>query len=104
MRQGRSDPVKVRTTRQADQDIIDLYVAGVARFGSEHAERYVAGLTAMFGLPADNPLMARLRSEFPRPVRLYPYRAHMAAYAEHADGILIVRVLHGRQDRDRHLS
>ena len=94
----------VRTTRQADQDLLDLYVAGAATFGDGQAERYYRGLVALFDVLAATPLMARLRDEFVRPVRLYPYRAHVVAYVEHGDGILIVRVLHGRQDWARHLT
>jgi len=96
--------VTIRTTRQADRDLIDIYAAGAAAFGSDQAERYYAGLKALFALLAENPLMARLRDDFVRPVRLYPYRAHVVAYVEQADGILIVRVLHGRQDWARHLT
>ena len=94
----------IRTTLRADQDIADLYVAGADTFGGEQAERYVEGLMALFGLPSERPLMARLRREFARPVRLFPYRAHMVAYVEHHDGVLIVRVLSGRQDWKRHLT
>lgn len=90
-------------SRRADQDIFDLYVTGAAKFGEEQAERYHQGLEALFGLLADNPKMARLRQEFGRPVRLYPYQAHMIAYVEKGDDILILRVLHGRQDWERHL-
>ncbi|MDQ0541184.1 toxin ParE1/3/4 [Methylobacterium brachiatum] len=79
-------------------------MSGSATFGRDRAERYYAGLKALFILLAENPLMARLRDDFVRPVRLYPYRAHVVAYVEQADGILIVRVLHGRQDWARHLT
>ncbi|MEL6063748.1 MULTISPECIES: type II toxin-antitoxin system RelE/ParE family toxin [unclassified Methylobacterium] len=94
----------IRTTRRADLDLVEIYMAGVAKFGSEHAERYLAGLRALFSLFEERPQIARLRDEFVRPVRLYPYRAHIVAYIEHEDGILIVRVLHGRQDWTRHLA
>lgn len=33
-----------KTTRKADQDIIDIYAHGVAEFGVELAERYHVGL------------------------------------------------------------
>lgn len=42
--------------------------------------------------------MARLRNEFTPPVRLYPYGAHVVVYTATGDHILIIRVLHGRQD------
>jgi toxin ParE1/3/4 len=95
--------VGYRTTRRADQDIIDVYAHGAAEFGIDHAERYHRGLVTTFALLADNPRMARERAEFHPPVRLHPYQAHVIVYVERGDGILIVRVLHGRQDWERHL-
>lgn len=93
-----------RTTRRAEQDITDLYVQGASQFGSAQAERYHAGLLALFDLLADNPLIARLRTEFSPPVRMHGYQAHMVVYVEDEQGILIVRVLHGRQDWEQVLS
>lgn len=37
------------------------------------------------------------------PARFYFYRAHIIVYLIRDDYILIVRVLHGRQDWERHL-
>lgn len=42
--------------------------------------------------------MAPERMELDPPVRLHPYRAHLVVYVAEADGVLIVRILHGRQD------
>jgi len=97
--------VKYRTTRQAGQDIIDIYVQGAAAFGIDQAERYHEGLVKAFELLAENPLLARERKEFDPPVRLHPCQAHMIAYITRPpDGILIVRVLHGRRAWERHLT
>jgi toxin ParE1/3/4 len=91
------------TTRHADQDIIDIYVHGVQAFGPAQAERYHEGLTRTFELLSANPHLARERPEFDPPVRLHPYEAHLIAYMIRDDGLLIVRVLHGRQDWERYL-
>jgi toxin ParE1/3/4 len=92
-----------RTTRQADQDIIDLYVRGALDFGAAQAERYYQGLIATFGLLAKNPRIARERTEFNPPVRAHPYQSHLIVYVLQDDGIVIVRVLHGRQEWERYL-
>ncbi len=92
-----------RTTRQADQDIIDIYLWGCREFEQSQAERYHAGLAATLDLIADNPRMARERIEFNPPVRLHPYQSHMIVYLVDNSGVLIVRILHGRQDWERHL-
>lgn len=47
--------------------------------------------------------MTRERPEFNPPVRLYPYQAHMIGYIIRDDGILIIRILHGRQDWEKYL-
>lgn len=92
-----------RTTRRADEDIIAIYGHGAAEFGVEQAERYHADLVAAFDLLAPHPGMARERAEYRPPVRVHPHRAHAIVHVQDADGILIVRVLHGRQDPERHL-
>ena len=93
-----------KLSRQATQDIIDLYVSGSVQFGMEQAEHYNTGLMDVLSLLADNPGMARMRREFKRPVRLHPYNAHLIAYVEDDSGILVVRVLHGRRDWENLLS
>lgn len=87
-----------RTTAQADQDIIDIYLWGCREFGQPQAERYHAGLAAALDLIADNPRIARERHEFTPAVRLHPYQSHMIVYLLDDIGVLVVRVLHGRQD------
>ena len=94
----------VPETRQCDLDFIDIYGHGHAKFGVEQAERYYEGLIATFDLLANNLRMTRERPEFRPPVRLHAYRAHKIAYIIEAEEILIVRVLHGRQDWERHLA
>lgn len=42
--------------------------------------------------------MARLRTEFSPPARLHVYQSHVVTSVEDGDGILILRVLSGRQD------
>ena len=96
-------PMACKTTAQADIDIISIYVQGARDFGAAQAEKYHAGLVRCFDLLSDNPLLARERSEFSPPVRLYFYEAHVIVYMQEGNDILIVRVLHGRQDWERHL-
>lgn len=92
-----------RTTRQADQDIIDIYLWGCREFGQSQAEHYHEGLAGTFDLIAANPRMARERSDFNPAVRLHPYDLHLIVYVVDDAGVLIVRVLHGRREWERHL-
>lgn len=45
--------MRYRTTRLADQDIIDVYVRGVRNFSAAQAERYFGGLIDCFELLAE---------------------------------------------------
>jgi toxin ParE1/3/4 len=87
-----------RTSPQADEDIANLYVAGAWRFGVAQAERSQDGLFSAFQMLANNPRMARERCELTPPARLHPYQAHMIIDIEEEAGVLIVHVLHSRQD------
>lgn len=95
--------MRYRTTRLADADIIDIYVHGALAFGREQAERYHRGLVETFELLSENPRLARERTEFAPAVRIHPYEAHLIIYTIEDDGLLIVRVLHGRSRWERYL-
>jgi toxin ParE1/3/4 len=90
--------VGYRLSRRAEADVVAVYVSGAARFGPARAEAYQASLIAAFETIAAHPGIAREREEFSPPVRLHPHGAHLIAYAAQAQGVLILRVLHGRQD------
>lgn len=92
-----------RTTRQADQEIIDIYLRGCREFGQRQAELYHDGLPRAFDLIATEPRIARERREFTPPVRLHPYKSHLIIYVLDDVGVLIVRVLRRRQEWERHL-
>ncbi len=62
------------------------------------AERYFADLRECFDLLSEQPMVARERPELNPPVRVHCHKAHVIAYLVKQDGILIVRVLEGRQD------
>jgi toxin ParE1/3/4 len=91
-----------RTTLRADGDIIGIYVDGARTFGTAQADRYFAGLIDCFDLLARHPLLARERTELDPPVRVHFHKSHVIAYLEEPGGILIVRVLRGRQDWEEH--
>lgn len=87
-----------RLSRQADADIVRLYLHGVASFGLLQAERYQADLQRCLDNLASQPLIARERTEFRPPVRVHFHQAHVIVYVLDGSGILILRILHGRQD------
>ncbi|QYE35525.1 type II toxin-antitoxin system RelE/ParE family toxin [Polymorphobacter sp. PAMC 29334] len=87
-----------RLSRAADDDIDAIFFAGIEMFGVAHAETYYAGLSAALAFLADNPFAARLRREIEPPVRAWRHKAHLIVYEVDTDGILVLRVRHGRED------
>ena len=88
-----------RLTQKAEEDIIRIYREGVILFGANQAERYHFELEALFQLLADNPKLARERTEISPPVRVHPHKAHLIVYlVEDGGDVLIVRVRHGHED------
>lgn len=101
MRRRAAGPARIvsfRLSRRAEEDVIQLYLAGVRQFGAAQAERYYEGLERAFEFLAAHPLAARERFEIVPPVRIHPYKAHLVVYVVDDDGVLILRVRHGRED------
>lgn len=96
----RSPPAMAyRLTRRAERDIIEAYAEGLRDFGIDRAEAYHAKLERTFELIADNPRLARERTEITPPVRVHPCGSHLIVYVTDASGdVLIVRLRHGRED------
>ena len=95
--------MRVERTRQADDDLIDIYLYGYDRFGPAQAENYYADLIETFQVLADTPFMCPERPEFVPPVRIHHHGRHLIVYTVETDHILIVRVLHDRVDLPRHI-
>ncbi len=87
-----------RLTRAADDDLGAIFDAGAAMFGAAHADANLAGPQSALSFLADTPFAARLRRETGPPVRAWRYKAHLILYIVNADGVLVVRVRHGRED------
>ena len=87
-----------RLTNAAADDVAAIFVRGAAEFGLAQAEKYHSGLEKIFEFLAANPRAARERDEFSPPVRLRPFGVHLVVYRIVGEDILVVRVLHGRQN------
>lgn len=88
-----------RLSREAEEDIVRIYIGGARLFGHAQAEAYHGELKSRFELLAHNPRMARERSEISPPVRIHPYKAHLIVYVIDAnDDVLIIRIRHGHED------
>lgn len=89
-------------SRKAEEDVIDIFMYGVAQFGLQQAERYHDLLEKTFQFLAENPEAARERVEIMPPVRIHPIESHIVIYTvDESNDIFVVRVRHGREDWGR---
>jgi len=89
---------RLRKTREADEDLIALYIQGSDRFGVRQADSYLDELDDVFRRLVINPGLARLRTEYRPPVRVFSFKAHVVVYGEEDEGIVILRVRHAHED------
>lgn len=94
-----------RKTRRVDEDLKEIYRYTRHTWGRAQAERYIRGLEQRFRALADHPLSGREREDLQPPgLRSFVHGSHVVFYQPQSYGVLIVRVLHGRQDVRAHLG
>lgn len=85
-----------RLTREAENDLIAIYLFGIERFGHAQADRYYDGLVerleAVAAEPQQFPSIDELRQGYRRAV----YGAHAIYFRDAPEPVLVVRIL-GRQ-------
>lgn len=86
-------------SHKAEEDVIDIFLAGAEQFGIPQAEGYHDQLEKCFRFLADNPLSGRKRFEITPPVRIHPFQSHLVIYTvDENNDVFVVRVRHGRED------
>lgn len=96
-------PMRHRLSSRAVQDVARLYRKSILGFWKRHADTYLQQLETTFLRIADGPEAVPLREEYRGKVRIRRFEAHHILYRVEPDHVLIVRVLHGRQDISRYL-
>ena len=87
-------------SRKAEEDILGIYIDGIQRFSLVQADRTHRQLEEVFEFLADNPRVARERTEITPPVWMHPFRAHLVvSLVDEREQVLIARVRHGHEDR-----
>lgn len=87
-----------RVSRNAEVDLRLIFLEGMDRFGPRQAERYREAFKREFDLLAQFPDMARRRDVWPESIRAFPHGSHVILYELEDEGIVILRVRHGRED------
>jgi len=60
----------------------------------EQAQTYLVGMITALEQLADNPKVARLRSDIDPPVRVYRHASHMIIFSEDHEQLDIIRIRH----------
>lgn len=96
-------PMPHRLSSNATADLRRLYRRSVLDFGIAQADRYLARLDAAFTGIAEFPNAYPARPEIAQ-ARIRPFEAHNIVYRIRGNEVLILRVLHGRQDLAKYLN
>ena len=95
---------KIQYSTEAYRDLVAINQFGNANFGRKQSLAYEGRLRHAVELISQYPSMARLRTELKNPVRVYPVASHLIVYKVHADVVVIIRILSGRQDLPAELN
>lgn len=95
---------RIELTRDAERDLIDIYLYGIERFGHAQAEDYAEMLSAKITIAARNVSFGADYGFVRNRLRRYECASHAIYYQPTAEGILVLRVLHGRMDPGRQLT
>ncbi len=87
-----------KLSKEADNDLVDLYLHGFKNFGEAQAEQYYFELEDCIKLLSETPLMCRERTEFNPAVRIHHHGSHLIINLIQMYYLLIVRVLHDSMD------
>ena len=91
--------MEIFRSKDADQDLREIYIFTRRTRGERQAERYFARLNRCLEFVAEQPMSAQLRSEFTPHVRVHMCGSHMLIYTVVEDRIVfVVRILHSRMN------
>lgn len=89
---------RYRLSVEASEDLIAIYIQSHDQFGPRQADRYQDELEALFNRLSASPGVARLRTDYDPPIRVFTFKAHVVIYDEEPEGVLIQRVRHWHED------
>lgn len=96
--------LKLVISPAAQQDLRDIYQFGLRTWGRTQSSDYLDQLRAHFIALTNQPRVAVERPELAPNMRSLPAKSHVVYYRLQTDQLEIVRVLHGRQDPNRHIK
>jgi toxin ParE1/3/4 len=95
--------LRIVVSPRARDDMVRIATYTLSMWGEAQMSRYIDGLHARFAELARFPVLGRPRDEMAPGYRSIVQGAHVVFYRTTARELVIVRILHGRMDPDRHL-
>ncbi|TCM58965.1 toxin ParE1/3/4 [Rhizobium sp. PP-F2F-G48] len=94
---------RIRFTRNAEDDIFNIYEYTAKTHGARQLEKYEMALKAAFEVLEANPEIGVDRSALRPGTRRYLFESHAIYYEVDRSDILVLRILNVKQDPGRHL-
>ncbi len=94
---------RIRFTRDAEDDIFNIYAYTAKTHGKRQLEKYETALKAAVEVLAANPEIGVDRSALRPDTRRYIVESHAIYYEIDGSDILVLRILNVKQDPGRHL-
>ena len=88
----------------AKNDLKDIYQYGLRQWGQTQSDSYLTIIKDQFWSLTEQPLMGIEPPELLPDIRSLPIQSHTLFYQATKKRVEIIRVLHGRQDPQRHLK
>ena len=95
--------MKLRLSGDAKRDLQAIARQGALRFGLLQSKEYAQRIARALDTIRDMPEIAHVRAGYPRPIRVHPVGVHLIVYEVKAQTVMVVRVLHGRQNLIDHI-
>jgi len=93
---------KYRLARQAEEDLINIFVAGIERWGYAQAQQYAQELHECFELLANNPQIGQVRKELAGEPVSFVKGPHVIFYRIVKGVLEVSTILHQSMDVDTH--
>ena len=94
---------KVRLSRLAESDLVDIWRHTAGQWSHEQADAYLDASDAALRRLAVHPEVGARRDGVGDGYRVLFVGGHAVYYRVASSAVLVVRVLHGRMDPERHL-
>lgn len=88
----------------ARDDLRGIYRFGLRNWGANRSFTYLENIKERLWALTEQPLLGIERPELLPGMRSFPVESHIVFYQVRSKQIEIIRVLHGRQDPNRHIK